>query len=192
MARAAPGGGPWINGRSLMRSKRYVFYGRPAESDTIPEGWCEEGAPIPYALLEASRDGFRVIHPSLGGQLARLAASLGVGFGLGFGIIIGSLFVLFRGGAPSMGAIGVWFAVVFLLITGLGIPLGIFARKLGGWRPLSTGIRITVREVMPGIIRHELRVEGGGDQVWLTTVALRRTLLAAIHLADEHPAVEAR
>lgn len=162
---------------------RYVFYGRPAESDTLPRQWCEAGAPVPYAILEASSHGLRVIHPSLAGQLARLVATLGVGLGLLLGLFLPSAILASRIGVTYV----TWFLPTALVLVIVALPLGILARKLVGWRPVGPGIRLTVVAISPGVFRQQLQVEGEGGLVWLSTVALSSTLFSALKLARQLP-----
>ena len=168
-----------------MARDRYVFYVRPAESDTLPKEWWEKGAFAPYAIVEASPEGLRVIQPSLAGQLARLAGSLGVGLGLLFGVFLPTAFLAAHSGVTYF----TWFVPTALVLIVVALPLGVLARKLIGWRARETDVRLTVMTVTPGIFRHTLQVEGGGQVVWLSMVALRGTLFTALQLTHQHPTI---
>lgn len=125
----------------------------------------------------------RIIQPSLAGQLARLLASLGSGLALLLGVFIPTGLLALQNGVP----LTVWFAATALVLIVVALPLGVLARKLGGWRPAGPGIPLMVLSLSPGILRHEIEVEGRGTKVWLRTVALRSTLFAALREADQLP-----
>jgi hypothetical protein len=145
-----------------------------------------QGQLLDYGILEASVGSLRLVTPRLKGTLLG-GAILVLLSSLYFGILI-IPFLLFQV-SPITGwdlfPRGLFVTAVpvgFVLIIFLGLGL---ARRVQV-KYLKTSRNVKVLDIHPGQFRHELVVQSGEENMVLTTTGLRRKLLRAIALTEQH------
>lgn len=169
--------------------RSYVFAIRPPvdSPSEIPKVWWFPRALGPVAVLEATKDGLRIIRPSRRGIAANLLGGLAVGLGLLFGVYVPTAFlIIVRLGVTTTSAV-IGYSVAALLCGAILLPLYPQVRKLFAWHPEGYSVPIQVIETELGTFHHELKIVGEGQEARVRTTARRATITAALRLAHQMP-----
>lgn len=170
-------------------AETYVFPIRPvADSpDGLPKAWWLPGALGPLAILEASKDGLRIIRPSVRGRALQGLVVSAIGIAMMIGVWAPTAFLITRGLGVGIGSALLGFFLAGLLVIGIAILLSPHIRALVAWRPQSRFVRVNVVTVSLGRFRQELQIEGEGHEVRVRTSARLATITAALRLAHQMP-----
>jgi len=172
--------------------EKYVFGIRQAAtsdkgSNILPKDWWLRGARGPLAILEASKDGLRIIQRSRRGAIAQVVVGVGVGLTVILGVFIPTAFLIVGGLGESATSVLLWTVVAPILAMGIALWLSPHVRKLAAWNPEGPFTRIHVRSVAIGVFHHELTIQGEGHEVRVQANARLSTITAALRLANEMP-----
>jgi len=157
----------------------------PYSPGGLPKAWWLPGALGPLAVLQASKDGLRIIRPSMRARALQGLVVVAVGGTILFGVFVPAAFLIIRGLGLSLGSAILGYLVAGLLSITAALVLSPHTRKFFASDPHAPFLAIRVLSVNLGRFRQELEIEGQGYVVSVWTHARPATITAALRLAHQ-------